>query len=335
LIIGFVLFITLFHLSFATRESIIQKKFQLGSLLHRIEFQLFQAKDLGATSIVSSKQEKLSYLKQRSNDLHYNDEKFNDLIKEAYRLEKNIMKDLEGIVEKRNEFAMDTPDCSIFKDYNVTEDYVCNQTANFLFELLGDGRDQSVSLFLQLYGGISVEVSHEDKDTFLLTVMKLLVNQTLTNPPQYVSHGTDHSVRVMQWAIDLYQVDEVAYGMVYNYNTNTQQSQFILGLLGLLHDTGYADLASHAVPKWLHSISSGKLVQLLLGNYTGDIGNRILLGAAPVNKTIIDDFTVAIATHNFDDGFCYGQNKIHSMNLNALLRLLVIQMIQRVPLHHY
>jgi hypothetical protein len=68
-----------------------------------------------------------------------------------------------------------------------------------------------------------------------------------------------------------------------------------------LHDIGYADLNQHKVPKWLHAISSGLMVQSLL-NASGAIGYQLLTGVASVN--VVQDFIDAIWQHNWDESFC-------------------------------
>lgn len=75
---------------------------------------------------------------------------------------------------------------------------------------------------------------------------------------------TEFANRVMNWGFNLQTLNEVSTGMNSLYGSNTQQISFILGLLGLLHDIGYADLNMHSVPKWLHAISSGIMVNNLL-----------------------------------------------------------------------
>ena len=82
------------------------------------------------------------------------------------------------------------------------------------------------------------------KDEFLYNSLVLLTNQTRLNPPYYVSHGTDHSVRVMGWQYklkdminryisDLYGCVEAEDSLGVNGSCT-----FNLMLNGLLHDTG-------------------------------------------------------------------------------------------------
>jgi len=203
---------------------------------------------------------------------------------------------------KQDFFAKEN--CSTFDNFPSTKAFVCNQSEGFLFELLGDDRKIYVKDFVERFWNLTFDgVSASDKDEFLLAIMKLLVNQTITNPPQYVSHGTDHSVRVMEWAVQLDVVGDLAKGMEDQYDTDAEQSKFILGLLGILHDIGYADIDQHKVPKWLHSISSGMMVDDLLQQSDG-LGEKILKSSGKKTDSLVNDFIVAIGTHNFDDGFC-------------------------------
>jgi hypothetical protein len=61
---------------------------------------------------------------------------------------------------------------------------MCNASYNFAWELLGDNRSISVAEYLDLLTNLQMgTVTLAQKDTFLLEVLKLLANQTATNPP--------------------------------------------------------------------------------------------------------------------------------------------------------
>ena len=60
-----------------------------------------------------------------------------------------------------------------------------------------------------------------------------------------MSHGTDHSVRVMAWSFKLQDLEDVNNGMTNNYGCVNNQTKLLLGLIGILHDIGYADLDQH------------------------------------------------------------------------------------------
>eukprot|EP01118_Nematostelium_gracile_P009669 TRINITY_DN3270_c0_g1_i2.p1 TRINITY_DN3270_c0_g1~~TRINITY_DN3270_c0_g1_i2.p1 ORF type:complete len:626 (-),score=108.45 TRINITY_DN3270_c0_g1_i2:29-1678(-) len=191
-----------------------------------------------------------------------------------------------------------------FTPYNTTRSFLVNSSASFLYELFGDDRYTFVGTYLDLISTFNLNFNLTDE--FLYQVMILLSNQTSTNPPQYVSHGTDHAVRVMNWCFDLYSVNQLSFGMSQTLGTNEPQSKFILGTMGLLHDAGYADVDSHSVPKWLHAFSSGKLAEIL---FNSTAGRNMIAGIAGNNTdTVIQGIIRAISVHNFDENFCIWKN---------------------------
>lgn len=106
----------------------------------------------------------------------------------------------------------------------------------------------------------------------------------------------------MKWSMELFSVSQVQQGLLNKYGLSASNAQFVLGFMGLLHDIGYADIDTHHVPKWLHAISSGIMVNYYLTNWTNGLGAQLLNGLA--NTSIVADFVQAIREHNWDDGFC-------------------------------
>lgn len=48
-------------------------------------------------------------------------------------------------------------------------------------------------------------------------IVELLYNQTVDNPPVFVSHGSDHAVRTMDWCNKIANLTEVKQGMQQAY----------------------------------------------------------------------------------------------------------------------
>jgi hypothetical protein len=136
-----------------------------------------------------------------------------------------------------------------------------------------------------------------EADAFLTAALGLLAAQTSVNPEKYVSHGADHSVRVMDWASRLHDaLPEVRAGLAARYHGTRDQGRLALLLAALLHDVGYADLGEHKVKKWLHAPAGAKMLRALLDNR----GWGAQLGAPSVAADIVR----AVAEHNLDDGRC-------------------------------
>ncbi|MCX6824180.1 MAG: hypothetical protein NT085_03560 [candidate division SR1 bacterium] len=77
--------------------------------------------------------------------------------------------------------------------------------------------------------------------------------QTLDNPPQYNSHGFDHSINVTSYVEMIYkQVPEFVDKVKNSYGLNEKTSQFVLKMTGVLHDFGYPETETIKAPKSLH-----------------------------------------------------------------------------------
>jgi len=152
-------------------------------------------------------------------------------------------------------------------------------------------------------------------DSIILIILTLLYNQTITDPPCYVSHSLDHSIRVTVKMLELLlTLPELNYYMqhIYGYNTT-----LLVLFAGLLHDVGYSDLVycfnghkndihadvcgeNKGIPstkKFLHSISS-----------------QLMTKTAFDLKMLFDDKTInclldAIKYHNFDVITCQDNKK--------------------------
>ena len=77
--------------------------------------------------------------------------------------------------------------------------------------------------------------------------------QTLDNPPQYNSHGFDHSINVTSYVEMIYkQVPEFVDKVKNSYWLNEKASQFVLKMTGILHDFWYPETENIKAPKSLH-----------------------------------------------------------------------------------
>lgn len=175
----------------------------------------------------------------------------------------------------------------------------------FRIELLGEDpgdpgspRVRAVRELLELLADPGASgLEREAADALLADVLALLARQTRANPLKYVSHGADHSVRVMDWARRIHAgVPAVQRGMAARYRLPERRARLALMLAALLHDVGYADLAEHRVRKWLHAPAGGKMVRALLE--VEGRGERV--GGAELQR----DLVRAVAEHNFDDERC-------------------------------
>lgn len=80
---------------------------------------------------------------------------------------------------------------TIFQNFPLVQGFLNSPeiVPEFLRELLCDGRNETVNTFVQLLQIISIpNVTLQEKDMFLTEIFKLLLNQTIDNPPFYVRY---------------------------------------------------------------------------------------------------------------------------------------------------
>jgi hypothetical protein len=142
----------------------------------------------------------------------------------------------------------------------------------------------------------------EHADTFLRTVIQMLEDQTRTNPPRFVSHGTDHSVRVMEIAVSLLDhIPEASLAVTSLYTR--LHAEFLLAFVGLVHDIGYT-IAPDDQPKWIHAPLGRLMLEGLINTDAWNmVINELRRGTselAVVQEAILD----AVETHNYDRQEC-------------------------------
>jgi hypothetical protein len=162
-------------------------------------------------------------------------------------------------------------------------------------------------------------VSNSCSDEFLLKILTVLNEQTVLDPPYYVSHAADHSVRVMAMMDDLFSsLDQLKLAMVKVYGlVDPTLARFIFMLLGLTHDFGYVELnwcmhgqpqqfqpsdqrqcgVNHGIPaayKFLHAPAGARMAEDRLSPFLKQMMPTALLSG----------FLDAIATHNYDASGC-------------------------------
>lgn len=198
------------------------------------------------------------------------------------------------------------------EDYPQSKQFLLRPDNEYYVKnLLSDGRIQSFRYFISLLAHII-----PDADDFLYAVLLLLYKQTVTDPPYYVSHAADHSVRTAEMLIKLYNnLTNLRDNMDAKYGLRPEDIKFALYLLGLLHDIGYSDLVycsggkgtvleptvecgpNKGIPtkyKFLHSLIGEKMIRDTLGNLPDVLGN----------EELYHDFMEAIREHNSDASKC-------------------------------
>lgn len=220
------------------------------------------------------------------------------------------------------------------KKWAVTRQFLKKEeTMNFLKRMVANDQILDMFRFCELLDG-NIDHKEINKDQFMFELMKLLYQQTETDPPIYVSHAVDHSIRVMNYSFMLFEtIKEVQDALLKLYGLNFMKAQFVVGLIGLVHDVGYTDLTYCSVEyevirkrifkvieeklpedlqfchnaknrqtnkKFLHSISGCEAVKTKLGGMLKDIFAYMSKDVPKLYKDVTD----SIRFHNFDVANC-------------------------------
>lgn len=104
-----------------------------------------------------------------------------------------------------------------------------------------------------------------EKQAFLMGhlsfVIERAVDQHLDNPEQYVSHGFDHSLRVIENVNQIMSdIPEVVQKVEDDYEITESEAKFLLRSVALFHDFGYPESESKQAGKTIHSVMGADIV---------------------------------------------------------------------------
>ena len=199
-------------------------------------------------------------------------------------------------------------------DYTHTEKYIkLNDDYNSNEQIFKDIIININHLLISKYGK---EVGSQYADRIIYNILDWLADQSNNNPLIYVSHGSNHSLKVAKYIqmiyeniqalqISIYNIYKLKYTKTHNY---TQEEIFhtdlVLQLLGLLHDVGYPDVEKNTgtqpdkvIDKFVHSTSSKLLIK-------DEINWFFKLLRDHDDEKLINDFLEAIGQHNYDSIKC-------------------------------
>ena len=158
-------------------------------------------------------------------------------------------------------------------------------------------------------------LNNDNLDLLVSRTIYILNSQAKFNPPQYISHGVDHSLRTMRYCIDLFTKSKIINeALKTKYNLDPEQNELLLIYLGLFHDIGYSDIEviynndnndnnnseyPIMIPKFIHSYSSYKMLK-------DENFNNLFINT--ITKDSFEDVILAIKHHNYDSEKCKNQN---------------------------
>ncbi len=108
-----------------------------------------------------------------------------------------------------------------------------------------------------------VEMSPEAEQRLMDHINELALEQQLDNPEQYVSHGFDHSLNVMDQIERTVEMNpKIAEYMQNMYGLSAAESAFMLKMVGVFHDFGYPELGKRGdggLGKALHAATGAEI----------------------------------------------------------------------------
>jgi len=210
---------------------------------------------------------------------------------------------------------------NFFSSYEMPDSFKYINEHNLLLKTLE--RHDVSKLFTILVSELIKKTNNNinEVDNIILKILTLLYNQTITDPPYYVSHALDHSIRVTVKMFELLTtIPELNILMTEKYNDSMN---LLILFAGLLHDVGYSDLVyclngkmnaihnnvndndcsnNKGIPankKFLHSVSSKRITKQNFQSHK--------LFDANATQVLLD----SIKEHNFDVNGCDNR---HDMN---------------------
>jgi len=156
-------------------------------------------------------------------------------------------------------------------------------------------------------------------------VIERAIDQHLDNPEQYVSHGFDHSLRVIENVNQIMSdIPEVVQKVEDDYEITESEAKFLLRNVALFHDFGYPESESKQVGKTMHSVMGADIV-----SNGGVIVNGQSFSVKEVFLKILNsdrgglmfrDFRDSILMHNADKIKQFYDGKIITSKGNFLFR---------------
>lgn len=123
------------------------------------------------------------------------------------------------------------------------------------------------------------------------------IDQHIDNPPQYVSHGFDHSLRVMENVARVVKGSpEAVEGMMTKYKLTESQARLMMLMVGVCHDFGYPTVGD--LTKSLHAVTG---TYRFLSDIAVPLAKAIGLDMKlPEHQNLIKNFANSIECHSAD-----------------------------------
>ncbi len=178
--------------------------------------------------------------------------------------------------------------------------------------------DQTFSDFAQKYKAeTGKDIDQKALSAIKSKIIEAGIDQHIDNPPQYVSHGFDHSLRVMEHVKKVVESDPVVIeNVMEEWGITRSQAELITQLNGICHDFGYPDVGQ----------GLGKAMHAVTGTYRflHDIAEPLMKAADidpknPKHHALLVNFARSIECHSADkvETSWKSQNGYEDLVLNA------------------
>lgn len=145
----------------------------------------------------------------------------------------------------------------------------------------------------EVYGLLSNQAHAADIQDHAKVLLKLAFEQQLENPPQYLSHGFDHTMNVLRYTETV--IDQNPYfieAMTKKYQLTPEVARFMLLNVAFFHDFGYPSVGNRG--KSVHSLIGAEIASQAKMQ---ELHTKLLLLQ---NEELLKDFSKAILYHNAD-----------------------------------
>lgn len=160
----------------------------------------------------------------------------------------------------------------------------------------------------KIFEDLPAETDAAAVQSLLKKILKRGYDQHLDNPEQYVSHGLDHSLNVMDYAAAAIDSNPfLIQSMQSKYGVSAGEGKFLLKAMALLHDIGYPCVGCRQ--KSVHGIAGADLFDHMQAS-VGKVLSSNLEEAQKQN--LLNDFRDAILFHSADKVDHEFTTKIHT-----------------------
>lgn len=162
-----------------------------------------------------------------------------------------------------------------------------------------------------LYEGLLSETVTTDEQSLLIGhlnfVLKRAIDQDLNSPENYVSHGFNHTLNVVDYVDQIINDNPTVLEEVSKkYGISRQKAKFLFENVALFHDFGYPEAELQHMPKVAHSMTGADVINHGETEVSGkkmaikEVLARIFSQDSDLNEEAANDIRNAVLMHNAD-----------------------------------